>query len=226
MATVLVVDDDGHIREIVRFALSKAGYTVLEAADGRAALDLFERERPDALVLDIVMPEEDGLTVCRQIRAHSDVPILFLSSRDDELDRILGLEMGADDYVTKPFSPRELVARVKAMLRRYAVTAPPPDAAPQILSHGPLRLDLTRHRAYWGDAEVLLTVTEFNLVRALMGHPGRAYTRDELVDRVWGVGYSVTDRTIDSHVRRVRRKFGVHGGDPVETVYGLGYRLH
>ncbi len=229
MADVLLVDDDGHIREVVRFALQKAGHRVVEAADGRAALEAFAAEPFDVVVLDIVMPEADGLEVCRQIRARSPVPILFLSSRDDELDRVLGLEMGADDYVTKPFSPRELVARVKAMLRRVEVdraqSAAPSAPAAEIRRHGQLSLDLTRHRAYWGEAELTLTVTEFNLLAALLRAPGRAYTRDELVERAWGPGHHLEDRTVDSHVRRIRRKFAAVGGDPVETVYGLGYRL-
>lgn len=228
MANVLVVDDDGHIREVVRFALAKAGHRVLEAADGRTALELFAAEPVEAVVLDIVMPEEDGLEVCRRIRAKGGtkgaIPILFLSSRDDELDRILGLELGADDYVTKPFSPRELVARIKAMLRR-AQPGPVPDEAEEVLRQGPLALDLHRHRCHWGDAEIVLTVTEFNLLRALLRTPGRAFTRDELVDRAWGPGHHLSDRTIDSHVRRLRRKFEAVGQDPVETLYGLGYRL-
>lgn len=229
MADVLLVDDDGHIREVVRFALQKAGHRVVEAADGRAALDAFAAEPFDVVVLDIVMPEADGLEVCRQMRATSPVPILFLSSRDDELDRVLGLEMGADDYVTKPFSPRELVARVKAMLRRVEVdraqAGAPATPAAEIRRHGSLSLDLTRHRAYWGETELTLTVTEFNLLAALLRAPGRAYTRDELVERAWGPGHHLEDRTVDSHVRRIRRKFAAAGGDPVETVYGLGYRL-
>ncbi|MBU0550756.1 response regulator transcription factor [Myxococcota bacterium] len=223
MARVLAVDDDGHIREILRFALEQAGHTVLEAADGRAALRVFEAEAPDAIILDVTMPEEDGLEVCRKIRATSQVPILFLSSRDDELDRILGLELGADDYVTKPFSPRELLARLKAMLRRSQRAPVEPDAGP--LTHGALRLDVTQHRAHWGAAEIALTATEFTLLRVLLRHPGRAYTRAELVDRAWGPGYHVTDRTIDSHIRRIRKKLHLAGGDVIETVFGVGYRL-
>jgi two-component system OmpR family response regulator len=176
-------------------------------------------------VLDIIMPEQDGLEVCRALRARGNVPIVFLSSRDDEVDRIVGLEIGADDYVTKPFSPRELVARVKALLRR---AAPPPAAvetAAAPLRRGELTLDVGRHRCSWRDAEVALTVMEFALLRSLMGAAGRVYTRDELVDRVWGHGYAITDRTVDSHVRRLRRKFADLGADPIETVYGVGYRL-
>jgi two-component system OmpR family response regulator len=224
VAAVLVVDDDGHIREVVRFALEKAGHRVAEAADGRAALEAFERSPADVVVLDIIMPELDGLEVCRRLRERSRVPILFLSSRDEELDRVLGLELGADDYVTKPFSPRELVARVKAMLRR---AAPPEPAAsePKVLQSGPLVLDPQRYRCSWDGAEIVLTVTEFALLQSLLGMPGKVYTRDELVDRAWGLGHAITERTVDSHIRRIRKKLAQAGADPIETVYGLGYRL-
>ncbi len=227
MADILLVDDDPHIREVVRFAMTQAGHRVREAADGQAALDAFAAQPADAVILDITMPELDGLAVCRRLRATSEVPILFLSSRDDEFDRVLGLELGADDYVTKPFSPRELVARVKAMLRRAAVLATPPESPGERLTQGLLALDPTRHRCWWGEREVVLTVTEFDLLKALFGFPGKAYSRDELIDRVWGTGHHITDRTIDSHVRRIRHKIRDAGGEaPIETVYGLGYRLH
>jgi two-component system, OmpR family, response regulator len=222
MAVILVADDDGHIREVVRFALEKAGHRVIEAADGAAALQRFAEQPIDVIVLDILMPELDGIDVCRKVRAQSRVPILFLSSRDDELDRILGLEMGADDYVTKPFSPRELAARVKALLRRAAA---PPEAASELLRRGDLALDVQRYRCFWRDTEVILTVTEFALLRSLMGHPGKVYSRGELVDRAYGLGHAITDRTIDSHVRRMRRKLAEAGADPIETVFGIGYRL-
>ena len=205
MATILVADDDAHIREVVRFALEKAGHRVVESADGRAAVVAFGAQPIDVVVLDIIMPEMDGLDVCREIRSHSQVPILFLSSRDDELDRILGLEIGADDYVSKPFSPRELVARVKAILRRSVPGKKEGDEAPP-LQRGALCLDSQRHRCLWNESEVILTVTEFALLYSLMGTAGRAYTRDELVDRAWGHGYAITDRTVDSHIRRLRRK--------------------
>jgi two-component system OmpR family response regulator len=223
VATVLLVDDDGHIREVLRFALEKAGHTVVEAADGRAALQRFREHAVDVIVLDIIMPELDGIEVCRRLREHSQVPILFLSSRDDELDRILGLEIGADDYVTKPFSPRELVARVKALLRRAAAAAEPaPEAT---MRRGELTLDPARYRCFWGEREIVLTVTEFGILRSLMGIPGRVYSRDELVDRAWGQGHHITERTIDSHIRRIRKKLSALGADPIETVYGVGYRL-
>ncbi len=229
MARVLVVDDDGHIREVVRFALQSAGFEVIEASDGSQALERFETVAAtgaiDCVVLDIVMPGEDGLGVCRALRAGSDVPILFLTSRDDEIDRVLGLELGGDDYVVKPFSPRELVARVKAVLRRVARASAPPETAGGALRHGALEVDPERHRCRWAGAAIELTATEFALVSALLGRPGRVYTRDELVDRAWGYDHHITDRTVDSHVRRIRKKLADAGGDPIETVYGVGYRL-
>ncbi|OGQ90675.1 MAG: two-component system response regulator CreB [Deltaproteobacteria bacterium RIFOXYA12_FULL_58_15] len=222
MANVLVVDDDGHIREVVRFALEKSGYAVEEAADGAAALEAFSHRPFDVVVLDIIMPELDGIEVCRRLRQVSRVPILFLSSRDEEIDRILGLEIGADDYLTKPFSPRELTARVKALLRR---TMPHEKQPTQTLKRGPLCMDIERHQCFWQTTEILLTVTEFAILRTLLNTPGKVFTRDELVDRAYGHGHVITERTVDSHVRRIRKKISDHGGDPVETVYGMGYRL-
>jgi len=221
---ILVADDDGHIREVVRFALQQAGYAVVEARDGREACDRLAEGGIDLVVLDILMPEADGLEVCRRIRTTGSLPIIFLSSRDDELDRVLGLELGADDYLGKPFSPRELLARIRAVLRRHR--EPPASAGtPEVLRRGPLELDLGRHRCSWGGREVILTVTEFALLKALLGTPGRVFSRDDLVDRAWGPGHAITDRTIDSHVRRIRQKLGAVGADPIETVYGIGYRL-
>ena len=209
----------------MRFALERAGYEVLEAEDGVSTLGVFARAAPDLVVLDVVMPDRDGLDVCREIRASSEVPILFLSSRDDELDRVLGLEIGADDYVTKPFSPRELAARVKAMLRRASSGAPVPEAPAQTLRRGPLELDPARHRCFWNGEPVGLTATEFMLLRCLMGVADRVYSRSELVERAYGHGHHITERTVDSHIRRIRSKFAELGADPVETVYGVGYRV-
>jgi len=223
MAHILVVDDDAHIREVVRFALSNAGHRVSEAGDGEEALEKFGDEPADLVVLDVVMPEQDGLTVCRTLRERSEVPILFLSSRDEEIDRVLALEIGGDDYVTKPFSPRELVARVKAMLRRPKL--PDRDAEPDAcLRHGPLALDPLRHECRFDGAEVDLTATEFLLLRTLMNTPERVYSRGELVERAYGAGHHITERTVDSHVRRIRHKFKGVEADPIETVYGVGYR--
>ena len=225
MATILVADDDAHIREVVRYALERAGHRVIEAADGSAALDEFARESIDLAVLDIVMPGKDGLDVCRSIRERSDIAILFLSSRDDELDRILGLEMGADDYVTKPFSPRELVARVKAMLRRTTAGRPEPTGEEAVLDYGPLTLDSQQHQCRWAGREIFLTATEFMLLRSLLVHPRRVCSRAELVERAYGHGHHITERTVDSHVRRIRKKFSQLPADPIETVFGVGYRM-
>jgi two-component system OmpR family response regulator len=221
-AHILVVDDDPHIREVMRFALTKAGYRVSEAANGSTAYALIAADSPALVVLDIIMPEDDGLTLCRKIRAESRLPIIFVSSRDDELDRVLGLELGADDYLTKPFSPRELAARVAAVLRR---TEPQTTSGSgEVLVRGPVRLDVGRHKCHVHDRELGLTVTEFELLRALLGAPGRVLTRAQLVELAYGPGHYISDRTVDSHVRRLRAKLG-EAAAMVETVYGVGYRL-
>jgi len=234
---VLVVDDDPHIRDMMRFALERAGFRVAEAADGRAALRAYEDTPPDAVILDIMMPEMDGTDVCRTIRAAPPaagagagyVPIIFVSSRDEEIDRVVGLEVGGDDYLGKPFSPRELVARVRAILRRSAALAAaaasgaPGAAAP--LRCGRLRLDLDGWRAFWDDREVVLTATEFGILRTMARQPGKVFSRGDLMDGAYAEANVVSDRTIDSHVRRVRQKFAAAGGDPIETVHGVGYQL-
>ncbi len=229
---ILIVDDDPHLREIVRFALEKEGFPSLQAEDGRKALEMFAQHAPSLIVLDITMPELNGTDVCREIRKTSDVPIIFLSSRDDELDRILGLELGGDDYMTKPFSPRELAARVKAMCRRMAalkaVAQKVRVAGPQeseLLVHGRLTLDLTICKASHDGREVILTVMEFGVLRALMDHPKKVYSRDELMTKAYDDNVVVSDRTIDSHVRRIRKKFAALGADPIETVTGFGYKM-
>lgn len=228
---ILIVDDDARIRELLAFALAKAGLDTREAADGKGALEVIDTERPDLVVLDINMPRMDGIEVCRRLRAEpageaGQLPILFLSSRDDEVDRVLGIELGADDYVTKPFSPREVVARVAAILRR--TRAGPVVSGPQqgVLERGRLSLDLEGWRARWSGTDVALTVTEFSVLRALIGSPGRVFTRDAIIDRVHGPGFALTDRTVDSHIRNLRAKFAMLGGhDVIETRAGLGYQL-
>lgn len=236
---VLIADDDPDIREMVSFALEEAGFGVLEAADGRETLEVVGREAPDLVILDIMMPEIDGTDVCRKLRADSDIPIVFLSSRDDEVDRVVGLEIGGDDYVTKPFSPRELVARVKAILRRRSGSVAGGDASedaggdgsetprdePEVVEHGPLRLDLDRFKAFWDGDEVPLTKTEFSVLQTMLSYPGKVYSRDELMEGAYGGDRVVTDRTIDSHVRGIREKFEELGANPIETVRGLGYRI-
>ena len=222
---VLIVDDDPHIREVLTFAFAKSGVETVEASDGEEALMLIGRDPPDLVVLDINMPRMDGLEVCRRLRAQGDLPILFLSSRDDEIDRVLGIELGADDYVVKPFSPREVVARAQAILRRSAKDATAAPAA-QPLGRGGLSLDLDGWAARWQGAEVPLTVTEFTLLRTLATAPTRFFSRDEIIDRLHGPGFAMTDRTIDSHVRNLRRKFAEAGcASLIETRAGVGYRL-
>jgi two-component system OmpR family response regulator len=222
MTRILIVDDDPHIREVLRFALTRDGFTVGEAENGAQALERFGQAPPDLVVLDILMPEMDGTEVCRRLRQRHTTPIVFLTSRDDEVDRILGLELGGDDYVTKPFSPRELVARVRAILRRGRA-AIREDNPP--LAHGRLRLDPEQFKGWWDGRELVLTVTEFGILRTLLRRPGKVFSRDELMSSAYDFHNVVSDRTIDSHVRRLRAKLAAAGGDPVETVHGVGYKL-
>ncbi len=224
--TVLLVDDDPHIRQVLAFAFDKAGMAVIEAGDGEEALAQAAAHAPDLVVLDITMPRMDGLEVCRRLRAEGDTPILFLSSRDDEIDRVLGIELGGDDYVVKPFSPREVVARAGAILRRSSARAAPPSAPSALFERGGLSLDREGWSARWQGSEVALTVSEFTLLAALAGAPGRFLSRDQLIDQLHGPGFAISERTIDSHIRNLRRKFTDAGcGDLVETRAGVGYRL-
>lgn len=223
--TILIVDDDPHIRQLLVFAFNKAGLDTAEAGDGEAALAAVQMQQPDLVVLDINMPRMDGLEVCRRLRAQGDVPIFFLSSRDDEIDRVLGIELGADDYVVKPFSPREVVARSMAILRRTAGRPPAAETAVR-LQHGKLSLDPDAWSATWQDTPISLTVTEFTILRTLVSMPARIFSRDMIIDRLHGPGFAITDRTIDSHMRNLRRKFAEVGcADIVETRAGIGYRL-
>ncbi len=231
MSRVLIVDDDPAIREVVRIALTQAGFVTAEAADGAAALAQIGASTPgagpDLVILDVMLPEMDGTDVCRLVRRHSTVPILFLSSRDSEVDRVVGLEIGGDDYLAKPFSPRELVARVRALLRRATPPQQTPTGAPtpEALTHGRLRLDTETLRVTWDGQDVPLTATELGVLRTLMARPGRVFSRDELMDRAYASERVVSDRTIDSHVRRVRAKFAAVGAAPIETLAVFGYRL-
>jgi two-component system OmpR family response regulator len=227
---ILVVDDDPHLRDVLVYTLQREGHAVTAAVDGRAALEVLLRPGPrpvDLVVLDILMPEVDGLEVCRRLRASpaGGVPVVFLSSRDEEIDKVLGLEMGGDDYVTKPFSPRELAARVKAVLRRAELVARPPAEAAAPLRVGPVTLDLARHEVRCGELTLRLTVTEFGLLAALMERPGVVLSRGQLMERAYAYDNLITERTIDTHVKRVRKKFRDAGHDPVETVHGVGYKL-
>ncbi len=227
MNKILVVDDDPHIREVISFALEKANMKVTLANDGKQALDSFNKSPVDLIVLDINMPEMDGLECCREIRKNSEVPILFLSSRDDEIDRILGLEIGGDDYVTKPFSPRELVARVNVILKRTLSNGVDKNTDSNLrLEHGRLQLDTEQHAIWWDETEVPLTATEFAMLAQLMKQPKRVFSREVIMEGAYQFNIHVSDRTIDSHIRHIRQKFSEVGCESIiETQHGVGYKL-
>jgi two-component system OmpR family response regulator len=224
---ILVVDDDPHIRDVISFALEKAGMTTEPARDGREALTCFRRKPPDMIILDIGMPDTDGLEVCREIRKSSDVPILFLSARDDEIDRVIGLEIGGDDYVTKPFSPREMVARVNAILRRKAGASASPSAADATpASRGALVLHPLRHIAEFDGRPLALTAIEFAILKTFLARGDVVFSRDQIMTAAYGPRINVSDRTIDSHIRNIRGKLAQAGCDSViDTVHGVGFRL-
>jgi len=221
---VLIVDDDPDIRKLVQSSLEMEGFEAVAIANGQTALEQFEAIDPDLVILDVLMPGMSGTELCRELRQRSSVPILFLSGRGEEIDRIIGLELGADDYMSKPFNPRELVARVRAILRRTAPAAATDDAD-RVIRHGKLRIDLERFEAFFGEELVELTKTEFMLLRTLMRRPGKVYSRDELIRGAYEDQIHVSDRTIDSHIRRLRNKLYDVGADPIETVRGVGYKL-
>jgi DNA-binding response OmpR family regulator len=218
---VVLVEDDPNIADLVDLYLRQAGYRVYQAADGQRGLELIEQRQPSIVILDIGLPGElDGLDVCRQLRASNQAAVLMLTARDDEVDRVLGLEMGADDYLTKPFSPRELVARVKAILRR--VDGPPRDA-PTVIRLGTIEVDLGRREARADGQVVPLAAREFELLQYLAENPGLALSRRQLLDAVWGHDWVGDERTVDVHVRQLRKKLG--DGLELATVWGVGYRL-
>ena len=233
---ILIVDDDLHIREVIRVALGKAGMAVAEARDGKEALARFAAERPELIILDIGMPELDGLDVCRQVRKISDVPILFLTARDEEIDRILGLEMGGDDYVTKPFSPRELVARVNVILRRVTARDTDGRPAPAVLAQGKLvqgklaqgklAIDPEQHIAEFAGEPLRLTAIEFGILRALLGRPTSLFSREQIMAAAYQLNIQVSDRTIDNHIRNIRAKLAaVNCDNVIETIHGVGFKL-
>ena len=218
---VVVVEDDSNIADLLDVYLREAGFRVLQAASGERGLELMTQHQPELVLLDIGLPDIDGFEVCRRIRAKSNVPVLFLTARDGEIDRILGLELGADDYVTKPFSPREVVARVKAILRRGQ---PDERADADVMYIGDdYRIDISRREATWREEVVALATREFDLIAFLARNQGIALSRQQLLDGVWGVGWEGDDRTIDVHIRQLRKKLGDEL--PLATVWGIGYRL-
>ncbi|WP_088228538.1 response regulator transcription factor [Desulfosporosinus sp. FKB] len=226
MATILVVDDEEPIQELLRFNLEKEGYQVRVAKDGPEALVSIEKEQPDLLVLDVMLPGMDGLEVCRRLRLNTkfqQIPIIMLTAKGEEIDKVLGLELGADDYMTKPFSPRELLARIKARLRRINV----PEDSEAIIVRGELRIDINGFRVLIRGEEVELTPKEFELLRVFAAHPGKVYSRDELLERIWGYEYHGDTRTVDVHVRHLRLKIERDPSNPeyIETLRGIGYRF-
>ena len=220
---VLVVDDEDHIVELARLYLTREGYEVEGVGDGSQALARFGQIKPDLVVLDIMLPGADGLQICKEIRKLSQVPIIMLTARDEVTDKVVGLEVGADDYLTKPFHPQELVARAKALLRRARVE---PDA-PKLIRAGKLEVDLERHEVRYEQAKVQLRPKEFDLLTLLARHPGRVFQRSELLDLVWGYDFPGYTRTVDVHVQQLREKLAAAGiTEPsIETVWGVGYRL-
>ncbi|MDP9458556.1 MAG: response regulator transcription factor [Actinomycetota bacterium] len=223
--TILVVDDEPKLVKVVREYLEHDGYRVVVAGDGREALARFQEARPDLIVLDLMLPEFDGLEVCRRLRRDSNIPIIMLTARAEEVDELVGLELGADDYVTKPFSPRALLARIRSVLRR----ANPTDDGEEALSLGPLRVDQARHEATWEGAPLTLTPTEFRLLAALAGRPGRVFDRLMLLERIQGEAYGGYERTVDAHVKNLRKKLAAAGGgsaaSSIATVPGVGYKM-
>lgn len=219
-ARILVVEDDPAISELITFHLKKEGMQVLTAFDGRKALELFQTHRPDLILLDLMLPVIDGHEVCRRVRKISNVPIIILTAKELEEDRVKGLDLGADDYVTKPFSPKELMARIRAVLRRAGYSA-------ETYSAGGLLLDRKRRLFFVDGKEVELTPKEFDLLALLMSDPGRPYARETLLEKVWGYQYFGGSRTLDVHVRRLRQKIGDDPQKPrfIETVHGVGYRF-
>jgi DNA-binding response OmpR family regulator len=219
--TILVVEDEASIASFVALYLKNAGYTVRTATNGGEALAQVQAQLPDMIVLDLMLPDIDGIEVCKRIRQRSDVPILMLTARDEDVDKIIGLEVGADDYLTKPFNPRELVARAKAILRRATPERRELESA--VLRHGDLTIDAGRREVKVGEEEIQLAPKEFDLLWELLDHRGLVLTRDQLLERVWGYTFAGDTRTVDVHVRQLRRKLG--DASPIVTVWGVGYKV-
>lgn len=224
-AKILVVEDEPSIREVVSLYLRRAGYEVIVVGDGRAALDVLSSQAPDLVVLDLMLPELDGLEITRWLRERGDTPIIMLTARREESDRIAGLEMGADDYIVKPFSPQELVSRVRAVLRRTKPSTPLIAQAP--LSYSDLKIDPQTRLVEVNGQEKQLTATEFDLLWTLAYHPRQVFTRDQLLDLVWGLSEYIDPSTVTVHVRRLREKIEANPGEPrhIQTVWGVGYRF-
>jgi len=219
--SILVVEDEPSIASFVGMYLEKAGFAVRTASTGQGAIEQADAQAPSLVILDLMLPDLDGIDVCRRIRQRSDVPILMLTARDDDVDKIIGLEVGADDYLTKPFNPGELVARVKSVLRRANPERRELESAS--LQHGELKIDAGRREVTVGDGEIQLAPKEFDLLWELLDHRGLVLTRDQLLERVWGYTFAGDTRTVDVHVRQLRRKLGE--ASPIVTVWGVGYKV-
>ena len=224
-STILLVDDEDAVQKLLAYPLERDGFRVVQARDGEEALERFGREHVDLVVLDVMLPKLDGLEVCKRLRAESSVPIIMLTARDDELDKVLGLELGADDYITKPFSIREFRSRVRALLRRAG--APRDERGDELIQADGLRIDLARREVEAHDRPVQLTYVEFELLRMLASHPGRVYTREQLLQALWGGSDYREPRTIDVHIRHLREKLEPDPREPefILTVRGVGYRF-
>ncbi|MCL5947503.1 MAG: response regulator transcription factor [Chloroflexi bacterium] len=224
--SILVVEDEANIVRILTMYLERENYRVIVARDGEQALEQFQVEQPDLVILDLLLPKVDGLEICRRIRRQSFVPILMLTAKKDETDKIVGLELGADDYMTKPFSPREMVTRVRAILRRtrHATSLP---IAEGILDFGDLRIDVPKRSVIAEGRQVALTAKEFDLLRALASSPGKVFSRDVLLNQVWGYDYYGDARTVDVHIGTLRKKLEMQPSAPrwVKTVWGIGYKF-
>ena len=219
--SILIVEDESSIASFVALYLKNAGYAVRTVAKGADALDQVSADPPSLTILDLMLPDIDGIEVCRRIRKTSDVPILMLTARDEDVDKIIGLEVGADDYMTKPFNPRELVARVKSILRRSTPERRQAESA--VIRHGDLSVDAGRREVRVGEEEIQLAPKEFDLLWELLDHRGLVLTRDQLLERVWGYTFAGDTRTVDVHVRQLRRKLG--DASPIVTVWGVGYKV-
>ena len=223
MKKILVVDDEPKIIQLTQDYLENAGFSVISAGDGERALAVIQIEKPDLVVLDLGLPGMDGLDVCRSIRKTSNLPIIMLTARDEETDKLVGLELGADDYITKPFSPKELVARVRSVLRRSELV----QEGREVIRVGDVTLDLPRMQVAVGNEEIELTATEFQLLQTLASQPGRIFTRSQLLNAVHGVAIESYERAIDAHIKNIRRKLEPFPHEPryIQTVYGVGYRF-
>ena len=225
LGNILIIEDDPDTSRLVGLYLSRDGYKVLAALDGLEGLRLARESKPDLIVLDLMLPGMSGMDICRELREESMVPIVMLTARVDEHDRLEGLDTGADDYVTKPFSPRELAARIRAVLRRTAREAL--ERGPEDITHGAVKLNLRQHVARVGGSQVSLTPTEFRLLSLFVREPGRTFTREQIINRVFGYDFDGYDRTVDAHIANLRRRLGVKRGEAeyINTVYGVGYRF-